>query len=139
MKRFINNQTIFDFNDNYLKHGIFLKNGNAWKTGRAIQTYYFTSKKFRNLLPHFEKCSRNLLNNIESLKKDNKTGDINSKVLAQYYGVDCISKVLFAIDIDSFKERNGKFVKSALRIGQLNSIQAGLLTILVSSQYNYYE
>lgn len=81
------------------------------KLGRSAQTYYFTSRKFRNLLEHFEKCSKNLIENIETRRKEEKTDDLDAKDISKYYGLDVISKVLFAIDVDSYK---GKLVLVAL-------------------------
>jgi len=129
LKTFPNDASI-QFNDKYLQNSILFKNGLDWKTGRSAQTYYFTSKKFRNLLPHFEKVTSNFLENLANIIKETKSNDIEVKQLSKYYGTDCISKVLFAIDVDSYKERDTTFVKSATSLGEINLIQSTLCTIL---------
>lgn len=66
-------------------------------------THHFTSRKLRNLLDHFEKCSKNLVENIEIMRKENGTDDLDVKSISRYMALDVISKVLFAIDVDSYK------------------------------------
>ena len=47
--------------------------------------------------------------------------------------------MLFAIDIDSYKERNSAYVKSAVHIGDANFIQANLMTILPSFISSFFQ
>lgn len=124
------NESSINFNDRYLANSIFFKSGQDWKLGRSAQTHYFTSRKFRNLLCHFEQCSKNLLENIEIRKKEINSDDLDVKSISKNYGLDVIAKVLFAIDVDSYKESNTKFVKSAMSLGDLNPFQSLLMTIL---------
>ena len=138
LKTFPNRSNI-EFNDKYLSNSIFFKNGTDWKVARSAQTHYFTSKNFRNLLGHFEKVTANSLVNIENLRKETKSDDLEVKKLAKYFSLDCISKVLFAIDIDSYKERNSAYVKSAVQIGATNFIQASLMTILPSFLSSFFQ
>ena len=71
------------------------------------------------------------MDNVESIRRESKSDEIEVKRFAKYFTIDIISKVLFAIDVDSYKERNtSSFVKSAISIGGANLIQAGLITIL---------
>ena len=133
------NRSVFEFNDKYLSNSILFRNGADWKMARAAQTHYFTSKNFRNLLCHFEKVTVNFLDNVENIRKQTKTDDLEIKILSKYYGLDCIAKVLFAIDIDSYKERETTFVKSGTSIGDANLIQAGLMTILPNKLTKYFK
>lgn len=92
-----------EFNDEYLSNSIIFKNGADWKKARSVQTHYFTGKKFRNLLPHFDKCATNLLENIKLIMKESNSNDIEIRELSKFYGLDVISKVLYSIDVDSYK------------------------------------
>ena len=53
--------------------------------------------------------------------------------MSKYYGTDCIAKVLFAIDVDSYKERDTAFVKSAVGLGEVSFFPAVLCTIIPKS------
>lgn len=64
------------------------------------------------------------------MRKEAASDDLPIKQLSKYYGLDVISKVLFAMDVDSYKERDTIYVKSAIHIGDLNTIQAILATVL---------
>ena len=127
------------FNDKYLSQSIFFRNGLDWKTVRSAQTHYFTSKNLRNLLAHFEQVTANFVDNVKSIRKETKSNDVEIKKLSKYYGTDCIAKVLFAIDIDSYKERETTFVKSATCIGEVSFISAGLCTILPKSFSRWFK
>lgn len=110
-----------------------------WKTGRQAQTFYFTSKNFRNLLGHFEKVSTNFIENIGNIRKETRSDDIEVKMMSKYYGTDCISKVLFALDVDSYKERDTSFVKSAVGLGEVDFYGAILLTFIPKSWAKFFQ
>ena len=67
---------------------------------------------------------------MKSIRKETKSDDVEVKDLSKYYSIDIIAKVLFAIDIDSFKERETSFVQNAMQMGNFNQFQGLLLTIL---------
>ena len=59
-------------------------------------------------------------------------------MMTKYFSIDCISKVLFAIDVDSYKERNTVFVKSVARLGELNFVEQALCILLPRSVAEYF-
>ena len=71
-----------------------------------------------------------MLDNVKTIRSESKSDQLEVKKLSKYYTVDIISKVLFAIDVDSYKERDTTFVKSAMSIGGANPNQTALITIL---------
>lgn len=124
------NTATLTFNDKYLKRSMFFKNSMKWKTARQAQTHYFTGKKLRDLFPHFDKVTENLLDNIANIRKETGTDDIEIKSIALCYSLDTISKILFSIDIDSYKERDSPYVRNSLKVADINKYQSALLTIL---------
>lgn len=94
----------FSVDDNYVKHSIFMKNGAEWKTDRTAMSHHFTTSKLKSLINHFEGVTSNCLNNIAELNKENGGQPINVKPLLRAYGIDCISRFVFAIDCNSFKD-----------------------------------
>lgn len=98
-------------------------------------SHYYTSKKLRNLLCHFEGVCSNLFENIEIMCKE--SNDVDVKQLGKYYALDVILKVLFAIDCNSYKEKDSALVKNALKIGEVNKFQAYIITILPKSVSKY--
>ena len=79
------------------------KNGSAWKSQRMAASHHFTSRNLRSLLGHFKGVTNNFLNNVDELNQKNEK--INVKPLLKCYGVDCVSKFVFAIDCNSFKDQ----------------------------------
>jgi len=113
---------LFWINDDYLHDSVFFQNGAKWKEHRKAMTGHFTSRKLKSLINHFEVVSANFLNNIEFLRKNNNSDKINIKEMSKFFTVDMISKYVFAIDIDSFKQhrKDSEFAKQALKIGDIN-------------------
>lgn len=75
----------------------------------------------------------NFLENLDTIRSESKSDELEIKALTKYYAVDVIAKVLFAIDIDSYKERDTTFVRNATSIGGINVIQMTLMFILPRS------
>lgn len=61
------------------------------------------------------------MNNIEFQRESDQADVFEIRTMCKFYAVDMISKYIFAVDIDSFKEnqRNSEFVKLALRVGDV--------------------
>lgn len=79
---------------------------------------------------HLEKTSANFIENVNTVRRQNGSDDVDAKTMAKYYSIDGISKVLFAIDVDSYKERDTVFVKSVSTLGELNRFSLALCTLL---------
>ena len=94
----------FEINDDYVKHSIFFKNGAEWKADRTAISQHFTGSKMRSLLHYFKGVTDNFLNNVAELNRETGNRPINVKSLFKCYGIDCISKFIFAIDCNSFKD-----------------------------------
>lgn len=82
--------------------------------------------------------TNNLLNNIEEIRSKTKSDLINLKVLSKCFGIDMIAKVIMAIDIDSYKQRDNEFVKAAHGIGTPDIVQAFLKALLPDKISNYF-
>ena len=72
----------------------------------------------------------NFLENIGNKRKETKSDELEIKSPIKYFTLDIIAKVLFAIDVNSYKERDTDFVKHAVRMGDLNLFHAALAKIL---------
>ena len=88
---------------------------------------------------HLEKTTANFIENIEAVRRQTGTDDVDAKKMAKFYSIDGISKVLFAIDVDSYKERDTLFVKSVSTLGDLNPFNLALCTILPDSFVKYFQ
>ena len=95
----------FSVDDLFVKHSIFMKNGAEWKSDRAAMSHHFTTSKLESLIGHFEGVTENCLNNIAELNKESGNQPINVKTIFSCYGIDSISKFVFAIDCNSFKDK----------------------------------
>lgn len=100
---------------------------------RRVQTAYFSPKKFKDLSSYFEKVVANFIENVETEIELSGTGDLEAKKMAKCFSIDIISKVLFAIDVDSYKEQNSPFVQASFSLGNLNFFSNLLLAVLPSS------
>ena len=87
---------------------------------------------------HLEKTTANFIENLESVRRQNGSDDVDAKNMLKYYSIDGISKVLFAIDVDSYKERDTVFVKSVSRLGELDPWSQALCTLLPRSIAEYF-
>lgn len=79
---------------------------------------------------HLEKTTANFIENVNSLRRQTGSDDVDVKMMAKYYSIDGISKVLFAIDVDSYKERDTVYVKSVSTLGELSAFNLALCTLL---------
>ena len=99
------------------------RNGLDWKQARSAMSHYFTSYKLKNLMNHYKLVTDNFLNNVEDVRKRTGSDLIDVRMMTKCFGVDMIAKVIMAIDIDSFKQRDSEFVKQANKIGEVNILQ----------------
>lgn len=67
--------------------------------------------------------TENFLSNVDELNKQNGNQPINTKPLYKCYGIDCISKFIFAIDVNSFKDTS-EWTQLAKVVGDPNIFQA---------------
>ena len=79
---------------------------------------------------HLEKTTANFIENVNSVKRAAGSNDVDIKTMARFFSIDGISKVLFAIDVNSYKERDTLFVRSVCTLGELNPISSVLVTVL---------
>ena len=100
-----NQSGVFTANDDYLIHALFFTNGAKWKANRTAMSHHFTSGKLRSLVHYFKGVTKNFLDNVEELISQNGEKAIEAKELFKCYGIDCISKFIFATDVNSFKDK----------------------------------
>lgn len=98
-----NQSAVFTSNDDYLSHALFFTNGAKWKSDRTAMSHHFTSAKLKNLFHYFKGVTKNFLDNVEEVNKENQP--IDMKPLFKAFGIDCISKFIFAIDVNSFRDK----------------------------------
>ena len=82
---------------------------------------------------HLEKTTANFIENVDSIRRKTGSDDVDVKMMTKYFSIDGSSKVLFSIDVDSFKERDNPFVKSVSTLGELNVPSLALSIILPAS------
>ena len=63
------------------------------------------SSKLRSLIDHFKSVTDNFLKNVDKLNKETKNKPINAKELLKCYGIDVISKFVFALDTNSYFDK----------------------------------
>ena len=63
------------------------------------------SSKFRALFDHFKGVTDNFINNVNRLNKETGNKLINVTPLLKCYGIDVISKFVFSLDVDSYKDK----------------------------------
>ena len=57
------------------------------------------------MVGHLKLCTENLVKNIDELNRESGNQAINIKPLMRCFGIDTISKVVFAVDVNSFKDK----------------------------------
>lgn len=88
---------------------------------------------------HLEKTTANFIENVDAVRRQTGSDDLDAKTMSKYFSIDGISKVLFAIDVDSYKERDTTFVKSVSTLGDLNLFNLALTTILPKSFVKFFK
>ena len=90
------------------------------------------SRKLKSQLSHFESAADNFIANIDFLRETGKSDVVEVRKVCRCYSVDMISKYIFAVDVDSFKQdqANSEFANLALRVGDLNVLQILLLNFV---------
>ena len=85
----------------------------------------------KSLLSHFESAADNFVANIECLRTSDQTDVFEIRKMCKCYAVDMISKYVFAVDVDSFKQeqQNSEFAKLALRVGDVKLLHIILLNL----------
>ena len=68
-------------------------------------SHHFTSSKLKSMIDHFKFCTDNFVKNVDELNRENGNKEINIKPLMRCLGIDSISKFVFAVDVNSFKEK----------------------------------
>ena len=63
------------------------------------------SSKLKALFDHFKGVTDNFINNVNQLIKETGNKPINVKPLMRCYGIDVISKFVFSLDVDSYKDK----------------------------------
>lgn len=74
-------------------------------------------------MDHYKLVADNYLKNVEEVRKTTGSDLIDFRMMTQCYGMDMIAKIIFAIDIDSFKQRDSEFVTNARTLGEVHLIQ----------------
>ena len=74
-------------------------------------------------MDHFKMVTENFLNNVEDVRRTTGSDLIDIRMMTKCFAIDMIAKVIMAIDIDSFRQRDCEFVKYASRIGDTNVFQ----------------
>lgn len=87
-----------------------------WKRLRSAVTPAFTSGKLRRSLGHLKVPMQTFLRNLDEQVRQGKACQISVKHLTKAFSMDSISKYVFAMDIDSFKQRSDPYVKYMWRL-----------------------
>ena len=82
-----------------------------WKSKRALISPIFTTKKIKNIFTTIQKATIPLFENIEALIKENKNDEIEIKDLLKGYSLDVIARYVFALELNSAKDKDNPFVK----------------------------
>ena len=68
-------------------------------------SFHFTSSKLRGLVDHLAGVTNKFLKNLDKMNTQNANKSINVKPLLQCFSIDTISKLVFAIDCDSYTDK----------------------------------
>ena len=124
----------------YLQDTFLQKTGHEWKEGRNRVSPVFTTKKIRDIFMHFEKASKSLFVNIDSMIAEGKQDEIDVKDLLKSYQLDVIAKFVYAIELNSAKEPNHPFVQSARNLVKFNfGYMTFILNFLPKQVIEYFD
>eukprot|EP00092_Neocalanus_flemingeri_P030301 GFUD01032894.1.p1 GENE.GFUD01032894.1~~GFUD01032894.1.p1 ORF type:complete len:508 (+),score=108.55 GFUD01032894.1:113-1636(+) len=88
--------------------------GEQWKKMRSIVSPVFTSGKLKLMVPHIDKCAKNL---EEVLAAAASSGEVlEAKDVYGKFNLDAIATSGFGIESNSFKEPNSVFRTTALKM-----------------------
>lgn len=107
-------------NIKYFKDTFMMKRGKEWKDGRSLFTPVFTTKRIRDIYPSIQKSSTPFFDNINELISQGKQDEIEIKELLKSYSLDVIAKYVFALDLNSHKDKNHPFVVSVKKFANFN-------------------
>lgn len=103
--------------------------GPKWKRLRSIVLPTFTSGKLRKTVQHFDLPMRNFFENLDNLVVKGEEDRTQIKELTQGYALDVIAKFVFAVQVNSFKQKDDPFVVNAFRITQMRLLPLFVIQI----------
>jgi cytochrome P450 len=104
--------------------------GPNWKRVRAAVSPTFTTFKLRRTLEHLDKPIKHFFDNLDTLIAEGKEDQIAFKELSKGYALDTIAKFVFAMEINSFKQKDDIFVKMVMKLTRFNILPVLLVQIL---------
>nr|WPM94888.1 cytochrome p450 4725A1 [Polyphagotarsonemus latus] len=120
---FKNNQKVF--RDSYI-----LKKGQGWKDGRTLISPSFSKKKIKEIFSKIAEAALVSLNNVESLMKSEKQNDIDVKNLSKCFSLDVIAKFVFAVEINSFVDKDHPFVVNVKKLTNFKKSKMAVFAML---------
>ncbi|XP_070180865.1 cytochrome P450 3A24-like isoform X2 [Littorina saxatilis] len=88
--------------------GLFFAGGTAWKRIRNLMTPTFTASKLKNMCPVIDRCSHNLVDNLQTKGRDGQSVDIKS--VFSSFTMDVIAGTAFGVETNSQTQDNDPFV-----------------------------
>ncbi|PVD38388.1 hypothetical protein C0Q70_01002 [Pomacea canaliculata] len=123
-------QDSFEIFPEGLKSNLFSAAGAQWHRVRHLMTPTFSSGKLKLMDAHINKCSVQLINNIE--KAIDKGERVDVKKVYGAFTMDVIAQTAFGIEINSQEDLNHPFVKSATLLVSFVSSNAWYRVVLMA-------
>ncbi|XP_077299454.1 cytochrome P450 9e2-like [Arctopsyche grandis] len=107
--------------DPYFGKSMFSLKGDRWKEMRTTLSPAFTSSKMRGMLPFIDECGKKFVKHLnDSLGNEHIEFDI--KDLTSRFSIDTIGTCAFGIQVDSLKDKENNFYKSAKAFSQFDTL-----------------
>lgn len=101
---------------------IFMMRNNRWKQMRSTVSPAFTGAKMRMMFEFVNSCAIRTRTHIEQMITE-KTVEINTKDIMARFGTDVIGNSVFGLEINTFKDDNGRFFEMGNRITKMTGIR----------------
>ena len=100
------------------EHSMTNLSGPEWKVIRSAVSPTFTTGKLRRTVKHLSLPIQNFFENLDNLIRLGEEDKIGIKDLSKGYALDVIAKFVFAVEVNSFKQKQDPFVKNVFRMTQ---------------------
>nr|CAB3235834.1 cytochrome P450 3A14 [Phallusia mammillata] len=118
-------------NGKALNNGLTNITGDTWRRVRHTISPMFSTSKLRSMIGVIDKCADEMVENLQSIAKDND-GVFDTKGVFGKYTLSAICSAAFGVDVNSQKdEKESKAIRMAKKLFQAKFLSNPMLYILI--------
>jgi cytochrome P450 family 6 len=91
-----------------------------WRPVRAVVSPIFTTSNVRRLFAAMQRPLQQSMDNFQALVNRGENRHVDGKAMAKWFSIDVIAHVVYASQLDSFKQGNDPFMKHLVQLLEPN-------------------